>query len=139
MKISQTVPDLNALKAARAQAAKLAHDVGKYISRMARNLGDGDIPQPVAVLLFKDLFAIDGKNTAANVFETYAAALEAIMKDSRLTECRIKLKEIDSLKGSIANEDTAAMRKAATLALEIEESLNDICRDIGSAIENFRL
>ncbi len=111
-------------------AARLAHDVGKYISRAARNLPTGAAPPPLVEMLIKDLFATDGKRPATVVFEERAMPLELVAPDPRLGECRERLGEIDRLEPAIRKAEQDAISRAAELALEIESRLRSLARDL---------
>jgi hypothetical protein len=120
-----------ALRRARPLASRLAHDVGKHIARMARNLPGGEIPELLCRLMAADLFAIDGERRASEVFEERAASLETIVEDPRIAECRDLLGAIDALEPAVRRRDEPALRKAAALAIRIESLLSELCRDIG--------
>ena len=115
---------------ARELAARLAHDVGKYVSRTARNIPAGDIPEVLHGMLLEDLFAIDGQRPASAVFEELAAPLEQELKDERLGECRDLLVEIDGLEQAIRGGEVEALRRAAELALEIDARLRAVSREL---------
>jgi hypothetical protein len=116
---------------ARELAARLAHDVGKYVSRTARNIPEGDVPEVLFGMLLKDLFAIDGQRRASAAFEELAAPLEQELDDARLGECRGMLAEIDGLEEALGGGDVTALRRAAELALEVDARLRAIARELG--------
>jgi hypothetical protein len=124
-----------ARRRARPLASRLAHDVGKHIARMARNLPDGEIPEPLWPLMVADLFAIDGERRASAVFRERAAPLEDLIEDPRIAECRDLLEAIDALEARVRRRDTPAVRRAAVLAVRVESLLAALHRDICRAGE----
>jgi hypothetical protein len=116
---------------ARELLSRLAHDVGKYVSRTARNLPQGDVPEVLRGMLLKDLYAIDGERRASAVFEEHAARLERLTPDPRIPRCRDLLREIDGLEPGIRGGDGAALHRAAELALEVDSLLRGLTRDLG--------
>lgn len=115
---------------ARELAARLAHDVGKYVSRTARNIPEGDVPEVLYGMLLKDLYAIDGERRASAVFEELAAPLEQEVEDARIGECRELLAEVDGLEPAIRGGEGEALRRAAGLALEIDSRLRAVSREL---------
>jgi len=115
---------------ARELASRLAHDVGKYVSRTARNLPEGDVPEVLVGMLLKDLYSIDGDRSASAAFEELAAPLEQLERDVRIGECREMLGEIDGLERAIRDGETSALRRAAELALEIGIRLRAVSREL---------
>ncbi len=127
--------DFEALEAARSLAATLAHDVGKYIARIARNLPAGDLPEGLVKLMEDDLYAIDGERRASAVFEDLAAPLEAQLSDPLLTACRDHLAAIDALETAVRAREPAAVRRAAARALQIEADLAALHRALTEALK----
>lgn len=113
---------------ARELAARLAHDVGKYTSRTARNIPRGEVPGVLVSMLLADLYATDGRRPASAVFEELAAPLEALVGDRRIGECRELLREIDGLERAIRGGDEQALRRAAELALAVDGQLRALSR-----------
>ena len=110
-------------------AAVLAHDVGKYVARTARNLPDGPISRALVDMLVRDLFALPAGDRASAVFTRLAAALPS---DERLERARAALAAIDALEPAIREGRPDEVRRAAALALDVETLLRAIARD-GSA------
>ena len=95
----------------------LAHDVGKYVARTARNLPpEGDVPRVLIDMLCRDLYALTDTQRASERFEELAEGLE-------LPGCRERFAEIDALETRVRSGELVAVRRAARLALEIEAEL----------------
>ena len=96
----------------------LAHDVGKYVARTARNLpAEGEIPQVLIDMLCRDLYALTDTQRASERFDELADGLEG------LEEVRAAFHEIDALEPSVRSGEPTAVRRAAELALAIEAQL----------------
>jgi hypothetical protein len=113
----------------RELAARLAHDVGKYVARTARNVADGPVPAPVLAMLVKDLWELPAGGRASVVFERLAAPLRP---DPRLEEAGGRLAEIDALESAVRAGDDGAVRRACALALEVERLLRAVAKDGGT-------
>lgn len=105
-------------------AARLAHDVGKYVARVARNLPPaGAVPAPLVAMLVKDLFELQKGKRASAVLSELAGDLEPIVRDERVARARELLAEADTLEPRIRAGDADAVRRGAQIALEVESSL----------------
>jgi hypothetical protein len=105
-------------------ARKLAHDVGKYVTRAARNLPpSGAIPRVLVDMLRRDVFG-----GAEQAFETLAASLA--IGDARIDEVRAHFAHAISLH-ALADDD--AVRAVAADALAIERALVSLARDLSEA------
>jgi hypothetical protein len=114
--------------------ALLAHDVGKYVSRTARNLPPGPVPPPLLEMLAKDLWALPAGGTASEVFARLAAPLRgAPSPDPRLAGVGACLAEIDGLEADVRAGRDAAVRRACALALEVETLLRTMAREARGA------
>ena len=114
-------------------ALRLAHDVGKYLARTARNLPDAEIPEVLVSLLFKDLFELMPGKSSLRVFEELANPLYQAWPDPRLKQCRGLLEAIEKLKDAVRDADDRAVRRAAEMALQVESLLLDIVKDLSEA------
>lgn len=108
--------------------ARLAHDVGKYVARIAHNVGAGPIPAPLAKLLARDLYELPGGRRASAVFEERSASMP---EADELREARAHLEAIDGLEERVRAADEGAMREAAAHALEVETCLRRIAERMG--------
>lgn len=107
-------------------AAALAHDVGKYVSRIARNVPEaGPMPAALVPLLAKDLYEQPGGGRPSARFEELAAALD----DPRLPEARALLAEIDGLEPGVRGGDEAACLRAAAVARQLDVALRAIAAE----------
>lgn len=119
-------------EATRSALAALVHDVGKHVARTARNVRGDAVPAPLLPLLLADLYRIDGRRRASEVFrasraqlgDAYPSELEAV---GRL------LDEIDRLEEPASRGDAAALARVVELAREVERSLRSLLVGEGAA------
>jgi hypothetical protein len=109
-------------------ARKLAHDVGKYVTRAARNLPKaGSIPPVLVDMLRRDVFgAPSDARTPMQTFETLAATIA----DPRIDDVRARFTHALSLQ-ALATDD--AVRAVAADALAIERALTSLAHDLSEA------
>lgn len=101
--------------------ATLAHDVGKYIARIARNVPEtGAFPGALVPLLAKDLYEAPGGGRPSARFAALAAELPP---HAALEEAAAHLRAIDALEGDVRGGDEAACREACRRALAVERLL----------------
>lgn len=112
-------------------AARLAHDVGKYVARAARNLPDGDVPEVLVEMLAADLYALDGSRRASEVFAHRSAELRRLRPDARLDEAEALLSEADRLEPAVRAGEIEAVRRAAECALGVADRLRALARELG--------
>lgn len=111
----------------RRLTARLAHDVGKYVARMARNVADaGPVPPALLPLICKDLYALPGDRRASERFEELACALEP---DPRLERARAHLRAIDALEPRLRDGDLDAALEACRAAREVERALRELAKE----------
>jgi hypothetical protein len=103
----------------RERRARLYHDVGKYVARIARNLPDGPLDAELMEMLVRDLYELRPGRRASAVFD------ELSEPDPRLDELRPFFLAIDKLEPQVRRGDEASVRGAAALALEVERRLRD--------------
>ena len=115
---------------ARRLAARLVHDVGKYIARTARNVrGQAWTPELVAMLC-RDLFELTG-GRASVVFEDLAKRIEARTgTQPALSRVRGLLAQIDGLENAVRRGETTALERAGQLSLAVDEALRAFSRNI---------
>jgi hypothetical protein len=109
-------------------ATKIAHDVGKYVARMARNLPPGDGPAPAALvgMLAKDLYETRAGMRASAVLDALAGEAAEIAGDARVKRARVLLAEADGIETAVRAGEAAAVRRGAAIALEVEGLLRDV-------------
>ncbi len=102
----------------RESAAVLAHDVGKYIARVATNVPPGEpVPSALVPLLIKDLYELPGAQRASARFDELAP------EDSALQAVRESLREIDALEARVRAGEDDACQRACELARSVEAAL----------------
>jgi hypothetical protein len=115
---------------ARQRGARLAHDVGKYVARTARNVGPAEWTSELGAMLYRDLYRLDGGRASA-VFERHAAALEEAIGPQRdLRRARDSLAAIDALEAAVRRAEPAALVQAAALALAVESALRALAQTL---------
>lgn len=96
--------------------AKLSHDVGKYVARIARNVPPGGpFPAALGPLLIKDLYALPGGRASA--------VFDALCPSDQLDDVRAKLATLDELEEAVRALDSDACLRACALAREIDDAL----------------
>lgn len=101
-------------------AARLAHDVGKYVARVARNVPEaGPFPAALTPLLVKDLYALPGGVRASARF----AELTADGSGDALEAVRARLAAIDQLEDRVRAGDPDASLEACAHARAIDDAL----------------
>lgn len=96
--------------------ARLAHDVGKYVARVARNVPpDGPFPAALGPLLVKDLYDLPGGRASA-VFRDLCPA-------GVLDDVREKLARLDALEPGVRASEPGACLEACALARAIDDAL----------------
>lgn len=113
-------------------ARKLAHDVGKYVARAARNLPpSGAISGVLVDMLWKDVFGTSSSgHTPSQRFETLARELGS--SDPRIAEVRERFARIAALEKELAGGTELVVRAIAADALAIEQALSSLARDLSS-------
>lgn len=121
--------------AARQAVSALGHDVGKYIARVARNVGslEGSLPPALQAMLLADLYGSDGKARASVRFEALlgdGAALPSLAPP--LSEVRARLEEIDALEAAVRGAEPAGVARAVLLALEVSDAIGEWTRALAA-------
>ena len=108
----------------RERAARLAHDVGKYLARIARNVRDGeDVPDALVPLLIRDLSEAPGGGTPRARFEELAAGLD----EPRLDAVRAALARIEA--GLAGERDASTLRALCADARRVDALLRELARE----------
>ncbi len=116
-------------------ARALAHDVGKYVARAARNLPrEGNLPKVLIDMLSRDLYApLPSGPTPRARFDALAAELRAAgVADARLAEVSGRFEGLAALRGSLEGGDLALIRRAAEEALAIERALSSLANELST-------
>lgn len=111
--------------------ARLAHDVGKYVARTARNIPDGPVPEVLVGMLARDLYELEEGKRASQVLE--ARLGETAAADEQLRCAVALLQEADALEGPVRLGEPGAVRRAASIAVEVSELLRAAARGASSA------
>ncbi len=108
-------------------AALLAHDVGKYVARIARNVRAGEaFPRALASMLARDLYELPSGGRASARFEELAASLP---HDARLDRARALLAASDALEPAVRAAEERACGEACAHAREVESLLRDLAKE----------
>jgi hypothetical protein len=113
----------------REAVAHLAHDVGKYIGRIARNV-DGEVPPALAPLLLKDVYETHDGRPALARLASLTPALGPYAEHPRLLAARDALERAARLEPSARALDPAALRALVDLAREVESQLRALARAV---------
>ncbi len=109
----------------RERASVLAHDVGKYIARIAKNVApSGPVPAALVPLLVKDLYDLFGERASAR-FDALARGVS----DDRLARARAHLASIDALEARVRAGEHDACIEACGHARQIEAALYELARE----------
>ena len=112
----------------RRLAARLAHDVGKYVARTARNAGEAEWTKELAAMLCRDLYALPGGRASA-LLALRAEPIEAALgPQAELADARDLLEQIDALENAVRRGEPPALARAARLALDVERVLRELAR-----------
>lgn len=122
-KLRRSVPVDSATRA-RALTAQLAHDVGKYVARTARNLSsDTVMDAELLAMLGRDLYGDAQSARPAARFAALAAELRPLLADARLTQAELLLGELERREAAVRVGQPEAVQQAVALALQIENLL----------------
>lgn len=105
----------------------LVHDVGKYITRAARNLPPGDVPAVLVDMMVADLYLTDGKRNALAVYHALAEA-SGVGEPSLPPDMREGLELLMSLEARVRAHDPAAVEHARVTALAVDEACRGFMR-----------
>lgn len=106
--------------------AELVHDVGKYVARTARNLGDAPstpLAAPVLQMLLDDCFGTATTLRPSLRFAQLCMQLAAVHSKVDLTMVATCLSELDSLESLVRADSATAVARAVALAKQIEAEL----------------
>lgn len=113
-------------------ALALAHDVGKYITRAARNLPPGEVPAVLVDMLVADLYLTDGKRNALAVYHALAEA-SGVGEPSLPGAIREGLEALMALEPRVRAHDPEAVELARVTALRVDEACRAFVRAQGSS------
>ncbi len=124
-------PD-GSLESAEECASALAHDVGKYAVRVARNVAVGSpVPAALVPMLAKDLYETHRGVRASRRFQELARELpENVAGAPELDDVAAILVRIDALEPAVRAADADACQQAVVLARELDAKLSAFLRAI---------
>ena len=111
-------------------ALTLQHDVGKYVTRAARNLPSTNIPPVLLEMLVADLYLTDGVRDALAVYEAHVAAA-AVSEELVPPAIRAGLEALMALETRVRARDPDAVERARITALAVDESCRAFVRSVG--------
>jgi hypothetical protein len=112
-------------------AAALAHDVGKYVARTARNLPvplTAPLPPELLAMLVRDLYALGAGERASARFdrlveEARRCSPPVQLDMVQLEEVRRLLGEVDALEPAVRTGEAKVVARVAALGREVEQRL----------------
>lgn len=119
-------------KSAREAAARLAHDVGKYIGRIARNV-ESEVPPALAPLLLRDVYETHDGRPALARLDALLPALGPLAHDARVVAARDALRHAAALESAARAGDPAALRALVAVARDVESQLRALARALHDA------
>lgn len=110
-------------------AARLAHDVGKYMARTARNVAaDGWTPELVAMLC-RDLYPQDRRLSLR--FAELAQPLQPWQGSTAvLQQVSDLIAEAERREPEVRRADAAELNRVATIARQVEDLLRGLARQL---------
>jgi hypothetical protein len=114
-------------KDVRARAARLVHDVGKYVARTARNVSGQAWAPDLVAMLCRDLYELP-RGRASAVFAKLTACFEGAQP--ALDSVRSLLAEIDGLEAGVRRGEPESLDAAARAALAVEATLRAFARSL---------
>lgn len=110
----------------RRAASALAHDVGKYVARTARNVPDGAWTPELASMLLRDLYDLRGEHALHAFLRLAPAATSPLAAFPEWTTAHDLLRELDTLEPALRALEAPALQDAARLALLVERALAEL-------------
>lgn len=120
-------------------AARLVHDVGKYMTRTARNLRPGDyatLGPALRAMLISDLYGTATADRSAGTETPHARFLRLVAPFSTMEAspgaanwvagCRDLFGDLDALRDAVLRGDADAAARAGAVALAIDAKLRDL-------------
>lgn len=111
-------------------ALTLQHDVGKYVTRAARNLPATDIPAALLDMLVADLYQTDGAQSALSVYDARLAA-SGVDPAQVPPVIRDQLVVLMSLEAEVRAHHGASVEQARALAIAVDDACRAFVRALG--------
>ena len=107
----------------------LVHDVGKYLARTARNLGQNPalpLPSSLLQMLISDLYeGKQGKRPSVH-FAQVLALVPTLKSDTRLDTVATLLQELDADEELVRKQNAPAVYRVIAKALQVEAALREV-------------
>lgn len=114
----------------RELTAQLLHDVGKYLTRTARNLPASEaIDGGLVEMLCRDLYGAAGSERPAARLSALVAEFPPAFSDKRLEQAAATLAELERCEPAVRSGRADAVARAAALALQVEQLLRALATD----------
>lgn len=120
---------MNEREQAKASLLTLAHDVGKYVVRTARNIETDSmlpLPEPILRMLIADLYEGRDGQRASLRFDQIVSSMSVLRNDMRLIAVRQLLTELDACEAGVRSQDSVSIRTAIDKALRIDSVLREV-------------
>lgn len=116
-------------------AARLAHDVGKYIARTARNLPPepGELEGGLLAMLLRDLYGAGPGSRPGVLFAPLRQELAPLLHEPEravLGEAASGLLRLDEIEPEVRAGKPSALTEALRCALLIEQQLRKLSREL---------
>jgi hypothetical protein len=116
----------------RRLASALAHDVGKYVSRTARNVPDGAWTPDRVNMLLSDLYNLRGERALQAFLRLAPAATSPLAAFPEWTTAHDLLCELDAMEHDLREGLAPALSGAASRALRVESELRELALRVRS-------
>jgi len=110
----------------RRAASALAHDVGKYVARTARNVPEGGWTPELASMLVRDLYDLRGERALQVFLRLAPEATSPLAAFPEWTTAHDLLRELDAMEPALRAFEAPALEGAARLALRVERALREL-------------
>jgi len=110
----------------RRLASALAHDVGKYVARTARNVSDGGWTPDLVDMLLRDLYGLRGERALQAFLRLAPTATSPLAAFPEWTTALELLRELDAMEPELRALNASALRHAARQALLVESALREL-------------
>jgi hypothetical protein len=101
----------------------LVHDVGKYITRTARNVADGEWTPDLIAMLLDDLYDLRGERALQVFLRITPLGTRPLATYPEWSTVHAMLCELDAMESELRAGKQSALRRAQGLALSVECTL----------------
>jgi hypothetical protein len=110
----------------RRMASALAHDVGKYVARTARDVSDGVWTPELVGMLLRDLYDLRGERALQAFLRLAPAATSPLATFPLWTTAHALLRELYAMENELRAGHAPALQSAARRALLVESALREL-------------